>query len=275
MVIKLVAQTGRSHGQAVAVKAGKFFIGSHANCQIRPDIPDLAGVHALVEEREGQVIVRDMGGEGGTQVNDRVLHSKEVEVFDGDLLRIGPLELRFAIAPKPPEDAPPALEAVPAGWPLAEPSAQPISAPRAEPTAAAVARPAVVAKGAEMGLVQPPKMPGKALSYESRGSVLIVKLLIADLVDEHTVSPLRYELSGLLEQELPRRMVIDLSEVSYLSSRAVGVLLAHYQRLERQGGALRVCCAHPRVMPVLEQMRLNMIISVYPTLDEALAEAWD
>jgi anti-anti-sigma factor len=271
MDIKLVAQTGLSQGQAVAVKKEKFFIGSHCNCQLRPEIPGLAGVHALVEERAGQVMVRDMGAASGTQVNERVLHSKEIEVFDGDVLRIGPLELRFAIAPKPPEDAPCALETVPEGWPLAATAAP---APTPEPAVAA-AKATVATKGPDMGLVQPPKMPGKALSYENRGSVLVVKLLIADLVDEQTVSPLRYELSGLLEEELPRRMIIDLSEVSYLSSRAVGVILAHYQRLERQGGSLRVCCAHERVLPVLEQMRLNMLVSVYPTLEEAVAEPWE
>ena len=64
-------------------------------------------------------------------------------------------------------------------------------------------------------------------------------------------------------------MVLNLESVTYLSSRAVGMILAHFQRLERAGGKLRLCHVRPKVLPTLEQMRLPMLIDIYPSLDEA------
>ena len=100
MEIKIIATTGRAQGQSVEIKAAKFFIGRHDNCQLRPDIPGLSGIHALIEQREIKTYLRDFGGEGGTGINDRVLHAREAEIFDGDLIQIGPMVLTLSIKPK-------------------------------------------------------------------------------------------------------------------------------------------------------------------------------
>ena len=65
-------------------------------------------------------------------------------------------------------------------------------------------------------------------------------------------------------------MVIDLGNTRYLSSRAVGVILAHYQGLERKGATMRVCGVSREIKPVLDQMRLSMLIDIYPTVEEAV-----
>ncbi len=88
------------------------------------------------------------------------------------------------------------------------------------------------------------------------------------------MAPIRSELQILFDLGMPRRVVIDLERVSYLSSRAVGVFLAYHQRLDRVGGKLRLCKARPKVLPILEQMRLTMIIDVEATLEDALIRAW-
>jgi anti-anti-sigma factor len=60
-----------------------------------------------------------------------------------------------------------------------------------------------------------------------------------------------------------------------VSSRAVGVLLAHYQGLLREGGTMRLCRVNPQVLPVLEQMRVHMLIDMYPTIQEAVQTEWE
>ena len=117
MDIKIVATTGKAQGTAVEVHAAKFFIGRHSNCQIRPDIRGLAGIHALIEQRDNHVFLRDFGAEGGTGINDRVLHAREAEVFDSDLIQIGPMVLILSIKPKG-EDQSDTLHDAPDGWPF-------------------------------------------------------------------------------------------------------------------------------------------------------------
>ena len=311
MEIKLIATTGRAQGQAVEIRAAKFFIGRHDNCQLRPDIPGLAGIHALIEQREMRLYLRDFGAEGGTGINDRVLHARETEIFDGDLIQVGPMVLTLSIKAKG-EEPPQGLIHAPDGWPFLEgspttpsppapsgrgagprrrrhePQPEPSSAggrrrrvrsPRPHHAAPATAgpraprpRPPAPADRSSAQTVRPsgPGLPDGRRRDGRRPSSP------PDLNEEETVSPVRYELRSILEEEkVPSRMVIDMGNTRYLSSRAVGVILAHYQGLERKGATMRVCGVSKEIKPVLDQMRLSMLIDIYPTVEEAVQTPWD
>jgi anti-anti-sigma factor len=304
MEFKLIATTGRAGGQAIEIRAVKFFIGRHANCQLRPDIDGLAGIHALFEERESRLYLRDFGAEGGTGLNDRVLHAKEMEVFDGDLIQVGPMVLTLSIQPKG-EGPRRALTHAPEGWPFlqgtqAEPAPKPEPSPvRREPflslhpsiqpdlNVAASMAPVASAVGHAPSSAPIPAprhfqpiltrtRVNQAIHCQMIDDVMVVSLLSPDLNEETTVSPVRYELRSLLDEEkVPGRVVIDMGNTRYLSSRAVGVLLAHYQGLERVGSTMRVCGVSKEIKPVLDQMRLSMLIDIYPSVDEAVHESWD
>jgi len=310
MGIRLVAVNGVAQGQALEIRVPKFFIGSHEKCHFRPNIPGLAGVHALVEDRGGIFYVRDFGGNEGTVVNDRVLRTREIEVFDGDRLKIGPLELLIAISKQPQET--PALTEAPPGWPFVDASAPAAAPAETKPTAHAEAarrarsiaedfdpsrveaalgapgpapakgQPKAPAAGAPPGKHITADDPNRDLSieerpldYEVRGKLLVVAFRSHDLNDEFTVGPLRTVLRNLLERDLPRREVVDLSNVDYLSTRGVGVILAHCQALHREGGGMRVCCARPKVQPVLKQMHLHVLAEIFDTREQALKEPWE
>jgi anti-anti-sigma factor len=279
MDVRLIAQSGRSPGQALQVKAAKFFIGSHPNCLLRPNIPEIGGIHALVEQREGRVFVRDFGVEGGTTINDRVLRTKEIEVFDGDLIQIGPMVLSLVIAPKAIESPRSALAEAPPGWPFEElaETAQPKPAEQ-PPTPAAPPPPPVTAKGPGSLRAMPTGERAvwrSSLSYEMTGDLMVITLLTPVLTEEDTIAPMRQELREILDQPWPRREVIDMEKITFVSSRAVGVILAHYQGILREGGTMRLAKVSPRVKPVLEQMRVHMLIDIFPSLEEAVQTAWD
>ncbi len=314
MEIKIVATTGRARGEAVQVRAAKFFIGCHDNCQLKPDIPGLAGIHALIEWRGGGLHLRDFGAEGGTGVNDRVLYARETELFDGDLIQIGPMVLTLSVQPKSPHTV--GHRDAPDGWPFLEglsadtthaeslvpppPHAQPTPEPLTvrvvpelatmpEPEPEPVAMMAAVATAPPRPARPSAAMPAKAspLTHLTRPAhfraiscamvegVLVATILPPELNEEGTVAPVRHELRTLLDDNPPGRMVIDLGNTRYLSSRAVGVILAQYQALQRHGGVLRVCRVSREVKPVLDQMRLSMLIDLYPTVEEAVRDPWD
>jgi anti-anti-sigma factor len=306
MEIKIIATTGRAHGQSVEIKAAKFFIGRHENCQLRPDIPGLSGIHALIEQREMRLYLRDFGGQGGTGINDRVLHARETEIGNGDLIQIGPMVLTVSVKEKAEE--PRGMIHAPEGWPFLEgiafepgPDPEPGPAieaappkPRLEPhpkprvpvgvAAATVAAPPKQAPTTAPAAPVPPMARPigtkpthrRALCCRMIDDVLVATVISPDLNEEETVSPVRYELRSILdEDDTPSRMVIDLGNTRYLSSRAVGVILAHYQGLERKGATMRVCGVSREITPVLDQMRLSMLIDIYPTVEEAVQTPWE
>jgi anti-anti-sigma factor len=307
MEIKIIATTGRAQGQSVEIKAAKFFIGRHENCQLRPDIPGLSGIHALIEQREMRLYLRDFGGEGGTGINDRVLHARETEIGNGDLIQIGPMVLTLSVKAKGEE--PRGMVHAPDGWPFLEgiayepaletepapvleaappkPRSEPHPKPRVPAGGAAVAvashtiqAPPTTAPAAPLPALARPigTKPShhRALCCRMIDNVLVATVVSPDLNEEETVSPVRYELRSILDEaDTPSRMVIDLGNTRFLSSRAVGVILAHYQGLERKGATMRVCGVSREIKPVLDQMRLSMLIDIYPTVEEAVQTPWD
>ena len=106
---------------------------------------------------------------------------------------------------------------------------------------------------------------------------------VTRLIDNHPLSPLQIRvliLCGLValldgDRALPRRVVLNLDRVAGLSSRAVGMIVAHSLRLERQGGGLRLCRASAPVLALLQHLKLPMLVAVHHELDDAVLSSWE
>ena len=91
-------------------------IGSRARSQIVLDDPGVSGMHAVIEVTDDAVVLIDLGGEGGTHVNGKRINKASLD--PGDVVTIGPFQLRLesvaatppaepvAVAPAPPAPAP-------------------------------------------------------------------------------------------------------------------------------------------------------------------------
>jgi anti-sigma B factor antagonist len=56
-------------------------------------------------------------------------------------------------------------------------------------------------------------------------------------------------------------MVLDLDEVTFIDSTAIGVMLAARERLLRSGGSFEVVCSQPNVVRVLEIVGVESVAS--------------
>ncbi len=113
-----------------------------------------------------------------------------------------------------------------------------------------------------------------ALPALERGDLQGITPVATELETDEANEALRRKLHALSERSFPRRVVVNLEFVGRLTRQTIGVLLAHHLRLDRVGGALRLCEAHPRIMALLDQVRLTMLVDCYPTLDEAVLASW-
>jgi anti-sigma B factor antagonist len=69
----------------------------------------------------------------------------------------------------------------------------------------------------------------------------------------------------------PARLVIDLTEVSYMDSSGVGILVDALRRMRTSGGKLALVAVAPRVLSVLQITKLDQFFEMHSTLQEALA----
>jgi anti-sigma B factor antagonist len=67
-------------------------------------------------------------------------------------------------------------------------------------------------------------------------------------------------------------VVVDLSEISFIDSTALGVLVQESKRLEGRGHSLVLVTNDPRTRRVLEVTGLDRVLLTYATLHDALAD---
>ena len=89
---------------------------------------------------------------------------------------------------------------------------------------------------------------------------------------DYEVSPqIRARLVGAIKAGR-RRLVLDLSDVTFIDSTAIGVLAGTVVKLdEAGGGSLAVVCANEKVVQIFEITGLDSVIAVHSSRDEAFS----
>jgi anti-sigma B factor antagonist len=106
--------------------------------------------------------------------------------------------------------------------------------------------------------------------FESEDLVPTVEL--RGEVDLHTCSELRSTLHRLMEAG-SHLIIIDMSEVPYLDSAALGVLVDSQRRAKEHGGEIYLAAVTPFVLRAFEITRLIRIFHVFATVSDATAAA--
>jgi anti-sigma B factor antagonist len=91
-------------------------------------------------------------------------------------------------------------------------------------------------------------------------------------VDVYTAPQLKQTMIDLLEQGA-RRIIVDLTNVEYLDSTALGVLIGGLKRLREADGNLVLICPSARIKRVFEITGLDKIFEMYNCEDEAARAA--
>ncbi|HTU23068.1 MAG TPA: FHA domain-containing protein [Gemmataceae bacterium] len=157
MKLSLVVLTpGANQGKELEIKLSQFVVGRDPQCHLRPASPMISKRHCAILQREGKAFIRDFGSTNGTFVNNEPVKG-EIELHNGDQLKIGPLlfEARVEVSapvnrPTPPPPTKPATKTVPARKASTPaPSNKPAAKPAATSEPEAEAPPAPAAASAD------------------------------------------------------------------------------------------------------------------------------
>jgi anti-sigma B factor antagonist len=108
------------------------------------------------------------------------------------------------------------------------------------------------------------------ISVENQMGVHKVTILPARLIDPESISRIGWNLSELIDQGAVK-IVVDFSNVLYLSSGTLGMLIQTKRLIEKKQGTMKLCAIKPLVLEIFQITRLGNVFSVYPTADEASA----
>lgn len=91
-------------------------------------------------------------------------------------------------------------------------------------------------------------------------------------IDAHTGPVLRAALHEAIDGGR-RRLVLDFTDVSFLDSSALGVLISAHKRMDpERGDVIRVVNDRPVVTTLFQLTALDQVFPLLPTLEQALAD---
>src|SRR4029434_2070380 len=89
-------------------------------------------------------------------------------------------------------------------------------------------------------------------------------------IDLHVSPVITASLTAMIEKQ-PERVVIDLSDVTYIDSAGLAALIQAMQKVEAYGGKFLLAGLQETVRSIFEISRLDQVFQIFPDTDTALA----
>ncbi|MDA1049728.1 MAG: anti-sigma factor antagonist [Planctomycetota bacterium] len=108
------------------------------------------------------------------------------------------------------------------------------------------------------------------LRVDSVGDVCVVQLLDQELKDTAQIQDILQELTRLLDESTSKKLVLDLSQVEFMASIALGMVISLKQRADAQSGQLRLANLKGRVHEVFSVTNLTRLLTITKTVQGAV-----
>ncbi len=109
-----------------------------------------------------------------------------------------------------------------------------------------------------------------SITSEARGGTTVVH--VGGEVDIYTAPMLRERLDEHISAGRTD-LLVDLGGVTFMASTGLGVLVGRLKLVRAANGTLRLACSNDRILSVFSITGLDKVFRIFPSVDEALAEA--
>ncbi|MBE6425845.1 MAG: STAS domain-containing protein [Planctomycetaceae bacterium] len=109
------------------------------------------------------------------------------------------------------------------------------------------------------------------ISINVVNDICVVHLLDNRIVDDMNIYELGTELFALVEQNGYEKILLNFSNVGFLSSAALGKLIMLYKKVAVRSGVLKLCNITPDIRELFTMMNLDRIFTICSNEADALA----
>jgi anti-sigma B factor antagonist len=103
------------------------------------------------------------------------------------------------------------------------------------------------------------------------GEHTVVEFTSPSLMDPIELEQIAQQLYKLVDEQDRRKIILDFEKVQYLSSQAIGILLAMQKKLAAlKKSNLILCGVGARLMELLRITRLDRLLTIKPSQKEAI-----
>lgn len=97
-----------------------------------------------------------------------------------------------------------------------------------------------------------------SVEFEHNGNILTA--FIKGDIDHHAASEIRLMTDGELERTTPELLILDLSNVSFMDSSGIGLILGRVRTMKGWNGKVRIAAPQPFVKKMIELSGLKALI---------------
>jgi len=111
---------------------------------------------------------------------------------------------------------------------------------------------------------------GLQTQTRKHGDAMLVQL--TGELDHHTADHVRQSVDSELERGNVKHVMMDFSELDFMDSSGLGMLLGRYKRVTQLGGSMAVCGVGGTLIKLFELSGLFKIIRQYDSFDAFVSE---
>lgn len=90
-------------------------------------------------------------------------------------------------------------------------------------------------------------------------------------LDHHTAQEIREEIDREIEVKGIKNLIFDLSNLKFMDSSGIGVVIGRYKLINKKGGKVAVINVNPHVDKIFHMSGMFKIINKYSSRDEAFS----
>lgn len=109
------------------------------------------------------------------------------------------------------------------------------------------------------------------LDVSEVGDVTVVHFRDQRIIEDLGIQEMGLELFHLVEAEDRKKLILNFSNVGFLSSAALGKLITLDKKVKKSGGVLKLCSIKPEIYEVFAITRLDRLFDIKGDEGEALA----
>ena len=110
----------------------------------------------------------------------------------------------------------------------------------------------------------------RRLEVEHIGDVTVVNFVDRKILDEQNIQIIGEQLFSLVDEVGRRKLLLNFSNVEYLSSAALGKFITLNKKVKGAGGNLILCAIDPQIYEVFEITKLNKLFNIHKEEQAAL-----
>jgi anti-sigma B factor antagonist len=100
----------------------------------------------------------------------------------------------------------------------------------------------------------------------------IVSFTDEKILEEKDINSLQESIMSVIEQAERINLILDFSNVKFLSSAVLGLLIRISKRIYEHEGRLRLCNIDPKIYEIFKITRLTKTFDIYKNIESAVKD---